>query len=344
MNLPDGTISLSTLDSTLHWTPIGTATVEHGHFEFAKGLPASKECAILSIGNQNIVVFLDESSIQMSGNALRPEDIKVSGSDLNDKLVDFTRGIPGKERLSQIQALLGTTANNIDEREELKEEMRTIEKTQVEYIRKSILDNANSPVGPFILFNYMGLFTYEEALAFERTFTECIPGHKYVSYLGIELAKHEELNEIRKRVEIGKTAPDFGLPNAEGDTIWLKSLRGDVVLIDFWELDDEMSQKNNEIVSETYKKFADKGFTVINVAISADIAKWKETIKAENLAGNQVIDEKGEIARLFAVDKIPASYLIDENGEIVSKDVDNKNIFADIEQRMARNKASKTKK
>jgi len=55
--------------------------------------------------------------------------------------------------------------------------------------------------------------------------------HQRVSNFKTSLTE-EKLKE--NRLDIGAIAPDFSLPNASGNPVALSSLRGKVVLLDFW--------------------------------------------------------------------------------------------------------------
>lgn len=340
-NLPDGTIYLSVLDTTLHWSPVDSTTVTDGRFTFAGTTQLEgEECVVLTRGDQNMIVFTGNGNVSIKGNALRPEDIEVKGSAINDELIEFTNGVPGKERLSQIIAMLGSTTNNIDKQEELSDEARAIKKAQADYIRKSIMDNTDSPLGPFILLNHIGLFTFDEAQAFAEAFQNELGEHKYVDLINIELLRHRLIYEAQKRTEVGRPAPDIALPNENGDTTTLGSLRSKVVLIDFWATGNEACRRNNLTIVETFNKFADKGFTVLGIATDKDEEAWRTAVMQEGLKGVQLIDKDGDIAKLYGVRALPASFLVDEDGVIVSKDVEG-NIFADIEARMSKNAKTK---
>lgn len=343
-NLPDGPIVLSALDSTIQWRQLATADVKNGKFEFAGHTKLrEEECLLLTSGTQSIAIFASNGHMTISGNALRPEDMEVKGSAINDKLVDFTRGIPGKERLAQITALLASTTNNVDKREELTEEARSIENAQLGYIRQAIADNASSPLGPFLLLNHIGLFSFEEADAYLKLFANEIPNHKYVRYIKCEIERHRSIHDAQKRVAIGQPAPDITLIRENGDTITLSQLRGQVVLIDFWQADSDPCRKNNQIVMSTLDKFASIGFMVVGISTDTDEVKWRTALKAENLKGIQVMDKDGSAAKQYAVQTLPASFIIDEDGIIAAKDVNSENIFADIECRMQKHANSRKK-
>lgn len=335
-NLPDGPMTLALLDSSFHWQAVDTTEVREGKFVFSGGVNLEQpECVVLNIGNQNMVVFAGNDDVCMKGNALKPEDIEVCGSPLNKTLVKYTQGMPGRDRLAQIMAQMAALGGDVDKREELTEEMHGIEKAQMDYIRHAIADNAATPLGPFLLFNNMGLFSYDEVESFQSAFRKAMPTHKYVRFLDQQLAARRQISEALKRVELGSLAPDFVLLNEQGDSVSLSSLRGSVVLLDFWASWCAPCRKNNKTVVEVYKKFASKGLEVVGVSVDKDRADWLTAKGHDGLPGIQLIDNGG-VAQTYGVQRIPASFLIDETGVIVSKDSDNGNIFDDLEKRLTK--------
>lgn len=320
-NLPDGPMTLAVLDSTLHWTPIDTTQVNDGKFSFDNGMQiAQPECLVLTVGSQNMILFAGNDNIRMKGNALRPEDINVRGSKINKELATFAQNLPGKDRLIQIKAQMATLEADVDKQEELADEIQAIEKSQLDYIRRSIADNVASPLGPFILFSNLSLFTYEEAEAYHAIFNVNIPSHKYVRFLKQELDRRRTLNEARKRVQVGRIAPDFVIEAQPGqDTIKLSSLRGSIVLLDFWASWDEMSRKNNQTIHAVFNKFQQMGLSVVGVSTDRIPDDWKAAVMADQLPGHQILDD-GSIAELYGVTQLPASFLIDQSGRIISSD------------------------
>lgn len=328
-NLPDGPMTIAMLDSTFHWQPVDTTEVHNGRFVFDNAIALPQpECLILNVAKQNLVLFAGNDNVYMSGNALRPEDIKVSGSELNDALLDFAQNVPGKERLAQIQAQLSAMVPDVDRQEELSDEAREIEKTQLEYIRHKITENAGSPLGPFILFNNMSLFSYDDVESFQSLFRTSIPTHKYVHFLENELIARRAQNEALKRVEIGCKAPDFAIRVNGSDSLRLSSLNGKIILLDFWASWDEKSRKNNETIAAVKSKFSKVDLEIIGVSIDTCAADWDAAVKADKLPGHQLIDD-GSIAALYGITTVPASFLIDKSGVIVSKDKVG-NIFDDL--------------
>lgn len=203
-NLPNGIMRISLLDTSMHWTPIDSFKVEKGHFEYDNGASIDgEECIILSAGNQNFVIFTGNAKITIKGNALRPEEIDVSGAKSNDELIEFAKDLPGKERLAQIEAALGTPISDKEKNEKMVVELHDIEETQMKYIRDQIELRKATPLGAFLLFNHINLFSTKELLDIHSAFANAYPTHKYAKLLNrlIKERIHREESKGREQSE-----------------------------------------------------------------------------------------------------------------------------------------------
>lgn len=133
-------------------------------------------------------------------------------------------------------------------------------------------------------------------------------------------------------------APDFSLNSISGGTTKLSSLRGKVVLVNFWATWCPPCRAEIPALVTTYERFKGKGFVILGVAIDkvktpADQKNLSNFVKRARitypiLMGNDTVMR--DYGSIFAV---PTSFLIDANGEIVRKYVgllEGKKLEADL--------------
>lgn len=117
-------------------------------------------------------------------------------------------------------------------------------------------------------------------------------------------------------------APDIELKDPNGKPIKLSSLRGKVVLVDFWASWCRPCRAENPNVVRLYKQFKDKGFTVYSVSLDEDAVAWKKAIAQDGLIWpTHVSDLLGwstPVIQLYKFDGIPYTVLIDREGKIIA--------------------------
>jgi peroxiredoxin len=143
------------------------------------------------------------------------------------------------------------------------------------------------------------------------------------------------LYDAKKGVEIGEMAPDIDLPQPNGTNLKLSSLRGKVVLIDFWASWCGPCRAEFPNVKKVYAKYKDKGFEIYGVSLDKDKSSWVNSISSLGLDWKHVSDLKYwscAPAKVYKVTGIPATVLIDKNGKVIAKNLRGEELEKKLEE------------
>ncbi|MBT4916144.1 MAG: AhpC/TSA family protein [Formosa sp.] len=135
-----------------------------------------------------------------------------------------------------------------------------------------------------------------------------------------------KLNKAKKTelVKIGEKVPAFSGPNSKGILLDLNKIKGKVTIIDFWASWCKPCRIENPNLVNLYDKYHDNGLEIISISLDSETQRlaWIKAIKKDQLNWFNISNLKSwndPIAQLYGVNSIPATFIIDQDGVLIDK-------------------------
>jgi peroxiredoxin len=116
-------------------------------------------------------------------------------------------------------------------------------------------------------------------------------------------------------------APPVTFSSITGEQVPMQSLRGKVVMVNFWATSCTTCIKEMPAMVETYNKYKDRGLDFVAVAMSYDPANYVlNYAQTRKLPFKVALDTQGEVAKSFGdVQLTPTTFVIDKDGQIIKR-------------------------
>ena len=316
-------VYLSELDGNNQPVKIDSVVIKDEKFNLDLPALTQSNLSFLSIeGLNGNVIFISENeqvNFEIYKDSLPTS--QVSGGKENKVFYSYLDHLKNlNKRVMKIRGDLRkviTSTRDSSTMAKLQNEEATLRSDDMTYKKKIVEDNPDTFVSVLVLTDMinMGASTSEVNELYE-TLTE---GLKQTT---LAITLKENLDKS-KTIEIGSKAPKFSAPNPQGEVIALEDRMGEITLIDFWAAWCKPCRAENPNLVRIYKKYHEQGFNIIGVSLDREGQKdkWAQAIEDDKLTWSHVSNLQfwqEPIAQLYGVRSIPAAFILDENGVIVS--------------------------
>lgn len=273
----------------------------------------------LIIENETMAINFDKDTLAHS---------VVTGSKENDifKIFqDYAKPLRDQNMKLQKQFREAQAAKDMKTMQQIRKQYDSLVKLNNDFSIKTIKEYEDAATSAIILEDFLKakFITVAEANTIYNAFTN------YVK----ETRSGKEIKRIidaTLQTEVGSKAPNFTGISPEGESIALNEIMGKVTIVDFWAAWCGPCRKENPNVVKVYNAYHDKGLEIIGISLDGNNRQnnpkeaWVKAIEKDSLTWYHVSSLKyfnDPIAKLYNINSIPATFILDDKGVIIAKNL-----------------------
>jgi peroxiredoxin len=313
---------------------IDSAVSKKGTFTMKGSKIDYPQLVLLVAGNtrKRTSFYLENSEINVTGSLDSLFKAKITGSKTQDEYQSF---IDSNKKLSDVYSKIiskyqdASKAGDAASLAALEKQADSVQNEMTGLQKSFVKDHPKSYVTPSLLVN----------LSYEMEAPEL---ESMISGLDTTIAALPQIKNLKDRVvvmkavAVGQKAPDFTMMGVDGKPVALSSKVGSkLLLIDFWAAWCGPCRQENPNVVKVYTEFHKKGFDVFGVSLDQKKEDWLKAISDDKLAWTHVSDLQywsNAAAKLYAVNAIPANFLLDETGTIIGKNLRGEDLLKKVSE------------
>jgi thiol-disulfide isomerase/thioredoxin len=281
---------------------------------------------LLQIENERANILYFPENIDLNATIYKDsiQSSFVSGGTQNDSYKEYTNQLKRFNSIKTEKSELFKQARREQDgvlANDLQAEIQDISVQENDYKTQFVSDNPNSLFSVLLLTE---LVSKKEISSADAT--------KIINNYSPKIAATSSSKSLKtmitsmKKADVGGLAPDFSAPTPSGEELALNEVLGKYTIIDFWASWCKPCRRENPNVVKVYNKYHEKGLNIISVSLdkAGQKERWLKAIEADQMNWQHVSNLKGwnePIAKMYNVRSIPATFLLDENGNIIAKNL-----------------------
>jgi peroxiredoxin len=328
--------------STRDFIPVDSAQItDDGLFQLTGTTDMVRFYALEFKSGTSIILLVHPGDhIEVNGNAMDMKDYTIKGSSDSEKIRELSSHLNNAlEQIYQLSITFNDSSkspNFMSIKQELDKRYEEIIAAQRDYTFQFIRMNISSLASLMALYQQVSprrfLLDPVEDISYFYMVDSALQLIYPKSEAVIEL--HRQVTEIQtqqnyllqseKHLAVGALAPDIALPGPDGDTIMLSSLKGRIVLLDFWATWCLPCREENPNLVNLHDRFSSKGFEIYQVSLDKSRASWLRGIEEDHLDWVHVSDLKmweSVVVSIYGLQGIPMNFLLDRDGRIIDKNL-----------------------
>ncbi len=314
-------------------TKLDSCIAKENNYAFKLKTEKSKLLGLGESPNSSIIIIAKpNTSIEITADSKKPLEVSINGDNDNILLQSYLQY--RNTTLIDFQKLVQLPRSN-----ENNTKIATIQKNYEKYFHDLIHNNPNSHAIAMTLFEITDpVKQKEELLIIKNVIENHFENPLLLSEVNKKIQQGNQQNSMLSQqqqrkiqqqqklkdlgIEIGLPAPDLDFKDVNNQTLKLSSLKGKIVLLDFWASWCRPCRAENPHVVELYKKYKNQGFTVYSVSLDQKREQWVNAISKDELTWpNHVSDLQGwrsAAGAIYGINSIPQTFLIDRKGNIAA--------------------------